>query len=301
MRSLKVASVVLGIVAGAPPVFSQGAAEAKPSFDIASIKPTAPGTRPQLAIEPGGRFVANGLPLGLLIAIAYHLQAFQMSGADGWLMKDQWSIEAKTPEGIVDPPSATPPYMGVTDLMAVRLRSLLADRFALKTHRETREMQVYELTVSKAGSKLKPVDPPPQAVSSQPAAGRARPPVAPDGTLPENFAPPPGAAVAGPGIVAASAIPMDQIVNLLGRILDQPVIDKTGLTGYFNLRLQFDPATAPRAMGAPPPADVSNAAAPSNDPSIFTAIQQQLGLKLESTKEPVEVLVIDSAQKPTEN
>ena len=285
------------------PALSQTPAATSTSFDVASIKPGAPGTRTDIKVEPGGRFIANGVPLGLLVAIAYHLQAYQMVGAEGWLMKDQWSIEATTAPGTVDPPSANPPYMSVPDSMALRLRALLADRFALKTHWETSNRQVYELTVSAAGSKLKLVDSPPQASPTQASANGARPPLTPEGKLPANFVPPPGAVIAGPGIIAASAISMDQIVSLLGRMMDYPVIDKTGLTGYFNVRLQFDPESAPRAIGAPAPpsAQPNGAPVPSEDPSIFEAIQQQLGLKLQTAKESVEILVIDSASKPAGN
>jgi bla regulator protein blaR1 len=302
MRISKLVLVVAGIAAASAPLLSQTPA-AKESFEVASIKPSTPGTRSEIKVEAGGRFIANGVPLGLLIAIAYHLQAYQMAGAQGWLMKDQWNIEATTAEGPFDPPPANPPYMGVSENMALRLRALLADRFALKTHWETRERQVYELALSAEGSKLKAVESPAQPGPPQASENGARPPLTPEGKLPANFVPPPGATVAGRGIIAASAISMDQIVVLLDRLMDYPVIDNTGLTGYFNVRLQFDPESTPRAMGAPAPPSAEPGAAPlpSNDPSIFAAIQQQLGLKLQSAKAPVDILVIDSASKPTEN
>lgn len=294
-------ALALGVVSA--PLASQTSVPTKLSFDVVSIKPSPPGTRAQLKVEPGGRFIADGVPLALLVAIAYRLQAYQMIGADGWLMNDRWSIEAKTADGIADAPSAIPPYMGVPDQMAVRIQSLLGDRFDLKTHRESREMQVYELIIAATGSKLTLADAPSQSAPGQPAARGARPPLTPEGKLPADFAPPPGAVVAGPGIIAASAISMDQILVLLNRLMNYPVIDKTGLTGYFNVRLQFDPASTPRAMGAPPPPALDPGAAPppSDDPSIFVAIEQQLGLKLKPAKYPVQVLVIDSAQRPTPN
>ena len=298
--ALAIAVVVLATITR--PVLPQSSTESKPAFDVISIKPSPSGTRQRLAIEPGGRFIADGVPLGLLVAIAYHLQAYQMAGVEGWIMKDQWSIEAKTADGTVDPPSANPPYMGVSDRMAHRLQSLLADRFALKTHHESREMQVYELTVGPTGSKMTPVDAPPQSAPGTSPGSGAKPRLTLDGKLAPDFVPPPGAVVAGPGIIAASAIPMDQIVGLLNRLMNYPVIDKTGLKGYFNVRLQFDPESAPGTVGAPPPlADPNSAPLPSNDPSIFTAVQQQLGVKLQSAKDAVDVLVIDSASKPTKN
>lgn len=298
--------IAVGVLGSADPIFSQTPVETKPSFEVASIRPSIPGTRQGIRILPGGRFVANGVSLRLLIAIAYHLQAFQMSGGESWITNDQWSIEAEAAEGTVDPPSATPPYMGVPHMMAVRLQSLLEDRFELKTHRETRELQVYALTVSKNGSKLKAVDPPPQATRGRPTAPlpAKQLPFRPGGAMPASFAPPPGSVLAGPGAIVGSAVTMDQIVTLLNRLMDRPVIDKTSLKGYFNFRLQFDPETAPRtAFGAAPAPTNWSALAPptTGDPSVFTAIQEQLGLKLESAKEPAEVLVIDSAQKPSEN
>jgi uncharacterized protein (TIGR03435 family) len=293
MKLLMSMLVVLGIAGAATPISSQAPAKDKPSFDVASIRPSVPGTHQGIAIQPGGRFVANGIPLRLLIAIAYHLQAFQMSGGESWMTNDQWSIEAKTAEGTVDPPSAAPPYMGVPNSMAVRLQSLLEDRFALKTHRETRELRVYALTVSTGGSKLKVADPPPQATSGQQSAPPPGSPqqAQPGGARPANFAPPPGSVLAGPGTIVGSAVTMDQTVTLLSRVrpIGRPVIDKTGLKGYFNISLQYDPETADPTTSE------------TVSPSIFTAIQEQLGLKLESTQEPAEFLVIDSGQKPSEN
>jgi Protein of unknown function (DUF3738) len=117
-----------------------------------------------------------------------------------------------------------------------------------------------------------------------------------------NPVPPPGSVLAGPGAIVGSAVTMDQIVTLLDRLMDRPVIDKTGLAGCFNVSLQFDPQTAPRLAFGARPADESALESPTTGgPSILTAIQEQLGLKLQSRREPVEVLVIDSAQKPTEN
>lgn len=281
------------------------AADTRPSFEVAAVKPSVAGTRMNVAVLPGGRFVANDVPLVLLIAAAYRVRDYQLIGAKGWIANDRWIIEAKTADGTTDPPSATPPFLNVPDTMATRLRSLLEDRFELKIHRETREMQVYTLNLGKDGSKLKavgaPATPPGQAA---PGSG-AQPPLRPNGTLPENFSPPPGATLAGPGMIRASAISIDQILIVLGRLMDRPIIDKTGLGGYFDVRLQFDPETAPRAALAAKPADASPPAPPAASvpagPSLFTAIQEQLGLKLEFRKEPVEVLVIDSARRPAEN
>jgi bla regulator protein blaR1 len=303
VRSHRLPLIVLAIVAATASTSAQTTTGEKPSFEVASIKPSKPGMRQRIMIQPGDRFVANGVSLMLLIAIAYHLQAFQLSGGESWMSNDQWSIEAEAAEGTVDPPSPTPTYMGVPQVMALRLQSLLTDRFELKAHHEERQLQVYALTVSKDGLKLKAVNPPPVGSSQRPDAAPQgkQPPVRPEGAS-GSISPPPGAVLAAPGTIIGSAVGMDQIVTLLGRLMDRPVIDETGLKGYFDVRLQYDPETTPRpAFGAGPTAGSTLAPMTTGDPSIFTAIQEQLGLKLESTKKPVDVLVIDSAQEPSGN
>ncbi len=304
MRSANAVQIIVGILGVAPPSFSQAPPAAKPSFEVASIKPSAPGTRTQLLVPPGGRFAVNGVSLVLMIAAAYRVRDYQIIGAQGWMTKDLWNIEARTAPGTVDPTSTTPPYLNVPDMMAVRLQSLLEDRFGLKSHRETREMQVYALTLDKGGSKLKPFDPS-TAAQTSPLPPGTQPPLGPDGKLPPNFAPPPGAVIAGGGAIIATGAPMDQIVTLLGRLTDRPIIDRTSLVGRFNVRLQFDPETAPRTqLGTTPSSPSPSTPLTPSDPagpSLFTAIQEQLGLKLESRREPVEVLVIDSAERATQN
>jgi uncharacterized protein (TIGR03435 family) len=227
-------------------------------FDVASIKPTPPDVRDGLTIQPGGRFTSNGFALRTLIVMAYHLTAYQLSGADGWMANDRWSIEAKAEE-VTQIPAWSPPYP--PEVMAARLRSLLEDRFQLKTHRETRELPMYTLSPVKNGSKLSAVDPTP------------------------------GGMKAGPGVIQASAVTMVQFVTYLNRIMDLPVVDQTGLADHYSFKLAFAPDST-RPLSTPTPSD---------DPSIFDAIRDQLGLELKSAKRPVEVLVVDSASKPSAN
>jgi uncharacterized protein (TIGR03435 family) len=237
-----------------------------PAFDVASVKLSAPGAREGLTIQPGGRLSAHGFSLKTLIAMANHLPVFQLIGGDAWTANDRWSIEAKA-EDVKEVPAWSPPFL--PEVMAVRMRSLLEDRFALKAHREKREMKAYTLTVSKNGAKLTPGDP------------SAR-----------------GAMRAGPGIIMASAVTMDQFQTYLNRIMDLPVVDQTGLGGQYRFDLKFAPESTH-------PLSASDGSMPgpavNNDPSIFDAIREQLGLELKPAKEPVEVLVIDSARKPSAN
>jgi uncharacterized protein (TIGR03435 family) len=305
MRGYKPGLILAGILVSTACCLAQGPAGTL-SFEVASIKPSAAGTRTQIAALPGGRFVANGVRMTLMVAAAFHVLDYQIIGAPDWFGKDQWNIEAIAAEGNIDQRSSKPAFLNVPVWMAPALRSLLEDRCELKTHLETREMQVYALTVATGGSKLKstesPMDTPSQTSAPPPGA---RPRVGADGALPANFAPPRGATVAGPGVIRASSMTMDQIAILLGRLLDRPLVDSTSLTGYFDVRLEFDPATAPRAAlrapAAAPWPDAQPSASDPAGPSLFKALQEQLGLKLDLRKQPVEVLVVDSVHKPTSN
>jgi uncharacterized protein (TIGR03435 family) len=254
-----------------------------PSFEVASIKPSPDGGRESLLTQPG-RFVASNVTLKMIIGFAYRLRPYELVGGPSWIEKDKWTIEARA-EGADSGPQAT----------ALRLQALLQDRFALKTHGERRELPVYVLTVSKGGSKLTVVDPPPQQVPGQ-AAPLPPPPVRPDGTLPTNFMPVPGRTVVGPGLILASAVNMAEIVRVLTGQVGRPVVDQTNLGGYYNVRLRFAPETAANGFSA-----ATRAATDPSGPSIFTAVQEQLGLRMESGNAPFEIMVIDSAERPTAN
>jgi uncharacterized protein (TIGR03435 family) len=266
----------------------QTPADKKPAFEVASIKASVPGRRESMTNQPG-RFAANNVTLRQLIGFAYrppNAQPPQIAGGPNWMADAQWTIEAKAADG----DTATGP-----EITALRIQSLLEDRFALKIHREMREQPVYALVVDKNGLKISAVDPPPAPVPGQAPPAPPRP--GPGGTLPPTFMPAPGGIMAGPGTFLASAVSMAQIALVLNRAVDRPIIDRTNLTGYFNMRLQF----APDAVQRTPPSPEAPAVNEPAGPSIFTAIQEQLGLRLEPASSPMEVLVIDSVQKPVEN
>jgi uncharacterized protein (TIGR03435 family) len=254
----------------------------KPQFEVASIKPADPNDRgTRIGFQPGGRFVANGITVNFLLQQAYGVRDFQISGGPGWVGSERFNISAKP-----DAETAAEiqkgngnPFDG-NSTMSLMLRSLLEDRFQLKLTRETREMPVYDLVVAKGGSKLKE--------SSIPAGdGSGR------GGGPQIRM--------GRGLLTFKAGPMEILAMQLSNQLGRTVIDKTGLKGNYDFELKWTPDLGQqplglREVGGPekePPVDTSG-------PSIFTALQE-LGLKLESTKGPVEILVIDHAEKPTEN
>ena len=283
----------LGLLLFAIPALSQAPSETKPIFEVTSVKPNKSGdNRVSIGGGAGGRFVATNVPLRLLMQVAYRVRDFQISVGPDWVQSDRWDVEGRAEEGTVQWPEG-PPDPNVPDPMALRVQSLLEDRFQLKLHRETREMPVYELTVSKSGSKLK--------LSEDQNPYRPPEPGAPPPPPPQRDAPlRPGSMRTGRGDLEAAGVPMPTFLMALSQQLGRTVIDKTGLKGFYDLKLQWVPdfgsgaGPSPAGVQPPPQADLSG-------PSIFTAVQEQLGLRLESTKGPVEVLVIDSVQKPTEN
>ena len=259
--------------------------EAHPAFQVASIKPSASSGPPGMSVRPlaGGRLTTRNAPVALLIQFAYSVQAFQVVGGPAWLNSDGYDIEAK-PEGYTD-----------REHVWLMLQTLLADRFKLALHRETRDLPVYALTAAKSGLKL----PSPKeggCVPREPDAPTAPPRLAPGQFYCGGF----GVATLPTGMrMQGSRISMAEFVKGLSRVVGRPVLDKTGFSGEFDVHLDFAPEDA--AMGGGGPGDPA-AAIPPASPSalnIFVAMEEQLGLKLTSAKGPVEVLVIDSVQKPT--
>jgi uncharacterized protein (TIGR03435 family) len=240
----------------------------RPQFDVASIKPSQERGTMYVRVLPGGRLVVNA-PARLMLMNAYGLQFSQLAGAPDWLSSETWSVDARA-EG--NP---------TRDELMLMLQSLLEERFHLKAHHETREVSAYALTVAKNGTKLPapkegtcatPVPGQPEPVA--PPCGRVRISMSPQGVLMEG-----GSAA------------MSELARVLAIPLNRPVVDRTALGGAYDIRLQF----SDDAGGTPlSPADATN-------PGVFTAIQEQLGLKLESAKAPVDILVIDHIDRPTAN
>jgi uncharacterized protein (TIGR03435 family) len=221
-------------------------AQAPKQFEVASVKPQAPGdTRVSIQPAPGG-FAANGVPLKLLIQVAYGLKDFQVSGGPDWINTERYDILAKAGAG-VNP---------TQEQLIPMLQALLADRFGLKVHLKMKDLPAFALVAGKGGSKLKP------------HAGDAGPTIS-----------------VGRGVLTCQRIDMAGLADALGMQSDRTVMDETGISGEFDFTLKWSPEADQDTSGS----------------SLVTAIQEQLGLKLESTKSPVEVLVIDSAQKASAN
>jgi uncharacterized protein (TIGR03435 family) len=244
---------------------SPSARPAFDSFDVATIKSVPADAKAGRYITMQGvhRFISKDYTLKLLIAAAYELSPETISGGPGWVESDHFDIQAIAP-GDVQPTRA--------EQMAM-LRTLLADRFKLTFHRQQKTFSIYELQLAKGGPKLKestaPADEPSKLIST---------------------------VYPGKIVLPARNATMHEFASLLQRaVLDRPVVDKTGLSG----RYDFDFGWAPDETqfgGDIKPAGPDSAATP-----FFPAIQEELGLKLVATKGPVDALVVDRAERPSEN
>ena len=244
-------------------------------FEVAAIKHNPSGSSmmslggPDLA---GGRFVARNVPLRALIRFAYNVPDFQLSGGAGWISSERFDVDAKA-DGPLTP-----------DQARLRLRTLLQERFQLAIRTLSENKPIYALVIAKKGTRLRP-----SLDEASPALGAPTgsvPPVA--GGLPR------GAARSQPGGFRASAVTLESLVRMLAAQLQRPVQDRTELSGLFDIDLKWTPEQIPEGLPAELRPDPSG-------PSIFTALEEQLGLKLLSTTGQVEILVIEKAERPTGN
>jgi len=292
-------TIAATLIAGAPiPPFllAQTASAASPlAFEVASVKPSKPQTGRIVAIfdyQPGGRFTATSLWLRTLIKIAYgRLPGFDALGGPGWIDTDRFDITAKA-EG-----TATRPQINEM------LQALLADRFKLVVHHESRALDAFAVRLARSDGRLGPqmrrVDTDCAAIAAareQAAVSAAPTSLAAQLALPPSTERPTCAMRSAPGKIIAGSDTVATLATALSTFLGRTTVDRTGLTGRFDMDLQW-------TMGPPGGADLSSAAAgvlPSGT-SLVTAIQEQLGLRLEPTKEAVDVLVIDRVEQPTED
>jgi len=266
----------------------------KLTFEVASIKPAAPQrmARLQGSVDGGpgssapGRIQFTDTPLKVLIMLAYGVQNFQVSGP-AWMDSQRFDILAKVPDGASEEDAR------------MMLQNLLADRFKLKLHKGSREAAIYELVVAKGGFKLKEAVPAESAGGPPPAPARGRDGLlrTPHGQLGIQ------ATANGRMRMQGDAVTMAPLTEVLGMVVGRLVVDKTRLTGTYDVMLVFSPEGMGSGPKGPAPGEGggSPAEAPryANDsgPTIFTALEEQLGLKLESRKGPVDLLVVDHVEK----
>jgi bla regulator protein blaR1 len=292
--ALAAIAVPIGIgVWTAPPILAQSTITATatlPHFEVASIKPAAPDQR-GISIRPGpnGGININNMPVKEMMTLAWQIQPFQISGGPSWIESLRWDIMASGNHKLN------------RDEMPLMIQSLLADRFQLKIHHETKELTIYALVLANKDAKLGPQLTETKEGSCTPF-DPAKPPPPPEPGRPPALGC--DGMFMGPDQLGAMGITVDRMTPMLSRMLGRTVIDKTGLTGKYDIQMHWTPDQAQLQLMAPPggiPPGVPQPQFDPNGPSIFTALQEQLGLKLESQKGPVDMLVIDSVEKPSEN
>ena len=292
--------------------------DAKLEFEVASIKASAPmgngrmmvGSRGGPGTNDPGRVTYFNANLRMLIVNAYGVKFNQITGGPDWVDSERFDVVAKVPEG------------ATKEQVKIMLQNLLADRFKAAIHRETKEIPIYALVVGSKGPKLKEA-----VVVEAPTSGP--PPVMGPPKRDEDGCPipPPGygdrahvnAMITMNGACAVSTgQTMSGLADMLSNQFDRPVVDQTGLTAKYDFKLRYDPASVPRrgmgliVVAGPPPGGMpgggdggrrgSDAQEREPAPTIYVALQEQLGLKLESKKAPIDLLVIDHIEKtPTEN
>jgi uncharacterized protein (TIGR03435 family) len=235
------------------------------TFDVAAIKPTPPDQRGGIVHQlPGGQvYEIVGAPLRLIMTVAYTVTDRQISGGPDWINSDRWDIQAKADR------------RGTSDEMHAALARLLEDRFQLKIRHETRQLPVYLLTVDKKGATMPEHDA--ADLKHEPIGGN------------------PFQGLNGQNVT------MNYFAFFLSRMMDLNVLDQTNLTAHYDVKLHFVPEQLVgrgEGRGAPdagPPPSIPDG------PDIFTALREQLGLRLEKGKGPVDYLVIEHAEKPSGN
>jgi uncharacterized protein (TIGR03435 family) len=254
-----------------------------PAFDVVSVKPNKSDSgMVRIMAKPDG-YSASNVSLKMLIQSAYGIRQDLISGAPSWADSARFDIDAKVAGSDVDALKNLSP-----EQRRIILQPLLADRFKVKVHIEIKQLPVYELVLAKGGSKLKeatPGDTYANGIKGFDGVGHA------------------GMMRTGPGQLTAQGVPMTSLANMLSQQLHRTVLDKTGLTGKYDLELTWTPEQGadPMFKGSEASPQRGDAAPDSSGPSIFTALQEQLGLRLQSSKGPVETIVIDHVEMPSEN
>jgi uncharacterized protein (TIGR03435 family) len=286
MRSIRFSFFVLPFLGSSLLAQAPAPGAAKPSFEVASVKPNKSGDRGMSSAEqPGGRFIVTNMPLATLVRNAFDLQESQLVGLPDWGSSERFDIVAKAEQEF--------PRTNERPRLAQRMmQSLLEERFKLVSHRETRELPAYALVLARTDGRLGPQLKQSDVDCAALAAARRAAGAAPAGggvsASTPSAPPPPGQrrqctmTMAG-GTLRAGSVPIASLIATLSSVVQRIVVDRTGLTGGFDFDLAFS----------------TEQSADATSPSVFTAVQEQLGLKLDSVRVPMDVLVVDSVERPT--
>ncbi len=246
MTNLRISALILIIL----PLIADRPARAAAQFDVAAVNPSGANEPMSLRVTPGGMWFATGVTLRFLVTLAWRVRDDQVAGGPSWLDSERWDIAAKSES---DP--------GMKDFQPM-VRALLEDRFKLAVRETSRQGPIYELVRAKKGPRLETPKERDCTKDSDPPCG--------------------GFQFLERRHLIGKSVTMPVAAVALARILQQPVVDRTGIHGAWNMDVEWDPAQ-------------------SDGPSIFTALEEQAGLRLEPGRGPVEVIVVDRAEKPTAN
>jgi uncharacterized protein (TIGR03435 family) len=262
--------------AEAPP-YAQAPPSPAAQFEVAAIRRnTSPDDEGSIGSQPNGRFVVRNVPLRFIIQVVHELPAFRVTGGPDWLDTERWDIQAKAAEAVPE------------SRLHAMMRALLADRFKLTTRSETRGTSGFALVRARANGPLGPqLRAHPEPCPPEPPPTGA--PVAID-ALPSC-----GKMSGSDRLIRMSARPLTDLATILSRRVARPVVDRTALTGLFDVELRWTADARSSAPLAQAPA------APDDGVSLFTALQEQLGLRLQSARVDTEFLVIDRVERPTED
>ena len=257
---------------------AQAPAQGGPQFEVASIKRTPEDTSPgaDFGVRPGGILRARNNDVANFIGNAYGVPGYLLVGGPDWVRADRYDLEAKA-SGERSRPE-----------MMLMLQALLADRFQLRTHRDTREMPAYVMTLARGGARLQPPKPCMEVDPAAPPSPRA-PGETPLRSCGNNLM----NSRSRPPYMTWTANHVDSrsIAGALANFFRRPVVDRTGLTGFFDIQIDLPPLQPV----------TTDAGAAASDASVFTVLQEQLGLRVEEGRGPVDVLVIDRIERPTQN
>jgi uncharacterized protein (TIGR03435 family) len=228
---------------------------------VASIKPSDPNATGSSIWSDNGALNATNQTVRSLITVAWRIRDFQLAGGPGWVSSDRYNILAKPAPA----ETAAPDAKKRDGIWEARIQSLLAERFGLVVHKETKEGEIYLLTVAKGGPRVKEFT----TLGDKQGISSNR------------------------GRVQGFAAPMPMLAEHLSEIVGRPVIDRTNLTGKYDWKLEWTPDSMTAGADALPQSGAG--------PTIFTAVQEQLGLKLETSKGPIDMWMIDKVDRPSEN
>lgn len=249
-------------------------------FEVASIKANRAEGGGGISTQPGGRLLAKNVTLRRVITLAYLLQDYQLVGGPGWMNTDRFDITAAAPAERASLPA------GIHGEMLSMIRHLLTERFKLVVHEDEREMDVYALVHARADRRLGPGLRPSEINCAGKETSRI-PELLPGGR-------PVCAMRQSGGQWIGGGVAIESLPNLLAPIVGGPVLDRTGLTGRYDIDLSFSPEAAPAPAASVPAPTTDNV-------SVYTAVKEQLGLILQPQRGPVKVLVVDGLQQPTDN